>query len=186
MKDVELKLIGELMKNSRRSDRQLAEVVGVSQPTVSRTIRRLEEEGVIKDYTMIPDFRKLGYHIMAILFLKRKSVPPEKRDEMLKTAQKLETQNPRSSLLVMNGQGIEKDAAVIMFFHDYSEYASYLQTMKSKMDNDLNLLMEPDNVESFLINLDDTTHYQPLTLFKIAAHLQKGTNQNRAPAKHTR
>ena len=45
MKDVELKLISELMKNSRRSDRELAKTIGVSQPTVSRLIRKLEKNG---------------------------------------------------------------------------------------------------------------------------------------------
>lgn len=44
MKDVELKLISELLKNSRRSDRELAKTLGVSQPTVSRTLKRLEKE----------------------------------------------------------------------------------------------------------------------------------------------
>jgi hypothetical protein len=38
VKDVELKLIYELIKNSRRSDRELARVLKVSQPTVSRMI----------------------------------------------------------------------------------------------------------------------------------------------------
>jgi DNA-binding Lrp family transcriptional regulator len=41
MKETALKLIAELMKNSRRSDRELAKAVGVSQPTVTRTIKKL-------------------------------------------------------------------------------------------------------------------------------------------------
>lgn len=44
MKETELKLVSELMKNSRRSDRELARAMGVSQPTVSRMIRKLEKE----------------------------------------------------------------------------------------------------------------------------------------------
>ena len=64
MKDVELRLISELMKNSRRSDRELAKATGVSQPTISRMIKKLEKERIIKEYTMIPDFVKLGYEIM--------------------------------------------------------------------------------------------------------------------------
>jgi DNA-binding Lrp family transcriptional regulator len=48
MKGVEVRIIAELMKNCRRSDRELAQAIGVSQPTVSRTIERLEREGVIK------------------------------------------------------------------------------------------------------------------------------------------
>mgnify|MGYP006271117405 CR=1 FL=1 len=49
LKDVELRIVAELMKNSRRSDRELAKVVGVSQPTVTRTRSRLEKEGIIKE-----------------------------------------------------------------------------------------------------------------------------------------
>jgi DNA-binding Lrp family transcriptional regulator len=40
------------MKNSRRSDRELALVLGISQPTVTRLRTRLEKEGIIKEYTM--------------------------------------------------------------------------------------------------------------------------------------
>jgi DNA-binding Lrp family transcriptional regulator len=36
LKAVELRLISELMKNSQRSDRELAKAIGVSQPTISR------------------------------------------------------------------------------------------------------------------------------------------------------
>jgi DNA-binding Lrp family transcriptional regulator len=61
LSNVELRLISELMKNSRRSDRELGKVLGISQPTVSRMIKKLEKEGVIKEYNMMPDFAKLGY-----------------------------------------------------------------------------------------------------------------------------
>jgi len=69
LKEVELRLVGELMKNSRRSDRELAKALKVSQPTVSRMIKKLEKEGVIQEYTMIPNFSKLGYEIMGASFI---------------------------------------------------------------------------------------------------------------------
>jgi DNA-binding Lrp family transcriptional regulator len=49
MKDIERRLISELMKNSRRSDRELAKALGTSQPTITRG--KLEREGIIKEYT---------------------------------------------------------------------------------------------------------------------------------------
>lgn len=59
MKNVELKLIPEFMKNSRRSDRELARAIGVSQPTVSRFVDKLEKSGVIRVHC-VPDFNKRG------------------------------------------------------------------------------------------------------------------------------
>ena len=70
MKDLEIKMLSELMKNSRRSDRELAKAVGTSQPTATRIRTKLEKEGYVKEYTAIPDFIKIGYTIMALTFLK--------------------------------------------------------------------------------------------------------------------
>jgi DNA-binding transcriptional MocR family regulator len=52
LKNTETGLISELMKNSRRSDRQLAKALNVSQPTVTRTMTKLEREGIIKEHTL--------------------------------------------------------------------------------------------------------------------------------------
>ena len=86
MKDMELRLISELMKNSRRSDRELAKALRTSQPTVSRTIKKLEKEGYIKEYTAVPNFSKLGFQIMAFTLIKLKEGIPnnmieKKRDQ---------------------------------------------------------------------------------------------------------
>jgi DNA-binding Lrp family transcriptional regulator len=70
LKDLELRLISELMKNSRRSDRELARAIGASQPTVSRLIAKLEKMGVIKEYTMISNFSKLGFELLAVTLVK--------------------------------------------------------------------------------------------------------------------
>jgi transposase len=48
LKDVDFKIIFELMKNSKISDRELAKKIGVSQPTVSRKRAKLEKEGLLE------------------------------------------------------------------------------------------------------------------------------------------
>ena len=68
MKDVELRLFAELIKNSRRSDRELARELGTSQPTITRIRSKLEKEGKIREYTMIPDYVSLGFQMMSITF----------------------------------------------------------------------------------------------------------------------
>jgi DNA-binding Lrp family transcriptional regulator len=65
MKKIEWMLLSELMKNSKQSDRELAKKIGASQPTVTRTRTRLEKEGYIKEYTIIPDFSKFGFELMS-------------------------------------------------------------------------------------------------------------------------
>ena len=53
LKDIDFKILFELMKNSKTSDRKLAKKIGVSQPTVTRRRARLQKE-VIEGYTTIP------------------------------------------------------------------------------------------------------------------------------------
>lgn len=65
LKPVDYRIVSELMKNARMSDRQLAKMLGISQPTVSRK-RVFLEKDLIEGYTAIPKREKLGYEIFAI------------------------------------------------------------------------------------------------------------------------
>jgi DNA-binding Lrp family transcriptional regulator len=62
-----LKLLFALIKNSKRSDRDLAKILGFSQPTVTRVRKALEKEA-IKQYTIIPNLPYLGFDIIAFTF----------------------------------------------------------------------------------------------------------------------
>ena len=183
MKDIELKLVSELMKNSRRSDRELAKATGVSQPTVSRTIKKLEQQGIVREYTVVPDFRKLGYKIMAVIFLKLGqrggTLSQEQLEEMYSKARKLEKDNPRPFLLAKTGIGLNHDMIVISLFHDFSEYATYIQMIKSESEDELSPFYEGNSIESFLIDLEGKTHYQPLTLSRLAINLQHSIQKER-------
>ena len=72
LKSLDYKLLFELMKNARRSDRQLARVLSMSQPTVTRRRSFLEKE-LIDGYTAIPKWEKLGYEMLVITFVKIKA-----------------------------------------------------------------------------------------------------------------
>ena len=91
MKSVELKLLSELMKNSRRSDRELAKAIGSSQPTVTRTRTRLEEKGYIREYALIPDFAKLGFELMSLTFTKfKRQLTDEELKKLREAARRIE------------------------------------------------------------------------------------------------
>ena len=97
MKNIELHLISELMKNSRRSDRELAKQLRVSQPTVTRIRNRLEKEGIIREYTIIPDFAKLGYQMASVTFAKLKETPSGKTFEDIgRQAREMEKKDRKS------------------------------------------------------------------------------------------
>jgi DNA-binding Lrp family transcriptional regulator len=114
MKKLELKLISELMKNSRRSDRELAKAIGTSQPTVSRLIKKLQKEGCLKEYTVIPDFRKLGYSILAITFLKLKgNIDPNEMDKIRDVVHERMKKTPYDIIMLERGKGLGYDGALI-------------------------------------------------------------------------
>ncbi|MEM2119251.1 MAG: winged helix-turn-helix transcriptional regulator [Candidatus Bathyarchaeia archaeon] len=168
MKEVELKLLSELMRNSRRSDRELAKAVGVSQPTISRMIRKLEKEGVIKEYTMIPDFNKLGYHILAITFVKMKK---EAKSAEVKQLEKTMLHDfgktlPLEVAMFERGLGLDCTGVIISYHEDYSSYLK----LKGKIRD--YTLIDFSGCQSFLISLDDKIHYRSLTFSTLAKHIQ--------------
>ena len=73
------RLLLEYLKDSSRSDRQIAKVLGASEATVSRRKRRLVAEGLVYQFSVMPNFSKIGYEIMAFSYVKFK---PEKIPEI--------------------------------------------------------------------------------------------------------
>jgi DNA-binding Lrp family transcriptional regulator len=65
--EIDRKLLGELLKDSKRSQRELAKAIGVSTATVINHIGRLESAGVVKDYTVMVDWERLGYELTVII-----------------------------------------------------------------------------------------------------------------------
>ena len=168
MKDVELKLISELMKNGRKSDRELAKAVGVSQPTVTRVRGKLEKEGVIKEYAMIPDFSKLGFEIAAVTFLRfKKELSNEESNKLRRYSREIEKKKSEAILLAMNGMGLGYNRIFISFHKNYASYVKAINEVRTMP------YVDPSHVESFMINLVDEPHFQTLTLSAIANYLLK-------------
>jgi len=69
IKENEMKILFELIKGARRRDRELARALRFSQPTVTRTRSKLERMGLVKEYTIIPDLRKMGYELLAFTLM---------------------------------------------------------------------------------------------------------------------
>ena len=64
--DIDRRLLGELLKDSKRSYRELAKAIGVSAATVINHVQRMESGGVIKDYSVRLDHERLGYELTVV------------------------------------------------------------------------------------------------------------------------
>mgnify|MGYP000035210504 FL=1 len=64
--EIDKKILGELLLNSNRSYRELAKAIGKSAATVINHVQRLESAGVIKEYTVMLDFERLGFELTVV------------------------------------------------------------------------------------------------------------------------
>jgi DNA-binding Lrp family transcriptional regulator len=166
LKDNELKIIAELMKNSRRSDRELARVLKISQPTVTRIRRKLEEEGFFREFTVIPNFNKLGYSIFALTFFKwKEGLGKEKMEEARKWGLEQAPSVAPNVVLIERGLGLGYDSFMASFHKDYSSYTELISRIKTSP------YLDSSRIESFIVNLEDNIHYRYLTFSTLAEHL---------------
>jgi DNA-binding Lrp family transcriptional regulator len=167
------------MKNSRRSDRELAKVIGVSQPTVSRLLKKLKKEGYIKEFTMIPDFNKLGYEIMGITSIAvAENLEKEAFEKIRSMTAEVEKGNPHAALMAVNGINHNKNRLFISFYEDYGAFVKAMDLTRQLP------FVNVESMENFLVNLKDETNYRILSMSEIAKHVlkkngkRKGVSEN--------
>lgn len=67
MDEIDQKILKILMRDARISQKELAAKVGLSAPGAAERVRRLEERGVIRGFTIDVDPEALGYTLQAIV-----------------------------------------------------------------------------------------------------------------------
>ena len=67
MDEVDNRIIDLLVLNSRRSLKNLGMATELSSPSVMDRVRRLEEKGIIRSFTIDVDLEALGYSLQAIV-----------------------------------------------------------------------------------------------------------------------
>ena len=159
-KDLPQKLTLELLKNSKRSDRELAKVLKVSQPTITRIRHKLEKSGVIQEYTIIPDFRKLGFEIMALTFFKMS--PEFFSPEFLEKARKGAEKVP-DAILISTGEGMRMTGVIISFHMNLSDYHRHLNMLRRDYKEVL------EGVQSFIMPIGEA-QFKKLSLKYLASY----------------
>ncbi|MGI0046284.1 MAG: Lrp/AsnC family transcriptional regulator [Nitrosotalea sp.] len=123
--DLDRSILEQLLKNSKRSYRQLADELNIAPGTVLNRIKEMESEGIIKGYSILVDHSKLGSQIVALI-------------EIMSSGGKLEEMGKKISKLP-NIYGVYEttgspDAIILGKFKDTDElgkFARYLLGLPS-------------------------------------------------------
>ncbi len=70
MDDLDRKILGELQKDARVPFRTISELHGISIGTVHNRLKKLKDEGILKGFVPVLDDQKLGYTIIALVYVK--------------------------------------------------------------------------------------------------------------------
>jgi DNA-binding Lrp family transcriptional regulator len=162
LKTIDYKLLWELMKDSRRSDRQLARVLGTSQPTVTRRRANLEKS-FLEGYTAIPKWEKIGFELVAFSFVKHKIkyAKPDVREAAFRKVEEWMMKQP-NVILATDGQGMGWDGVFVSFHKSYSDFAEFMRKHNSELSD---LLIDS---QSFIADISPTTIRKPFHLKYLA------------------
>ncbi|MCZ6806503.1 MAG: Lrp/AsnC family transcriptional regulator [Deltaproteobacteria bacterium] len=64
---IDLRVLDELQRDSKRSLKEIGASVGLSAPSVMERVRKLESAGIIKGYHALLDARKVGLDVAAFI-----------------------------------------------------------------------------------------------------------------------
>jgi DNA-binding Lrp family transcriptional regulator len=140
---LERKLFSELLKDSRKSDGELATILGVSRPTITRMLTRLVNAGMVQDFTVIPDFAKTGYELMAIISYRLEM----ERELAEKTARW--TMSKPNVIFAARAEGMGKNRLIVSVHKNYTCYSNFLTDLRLKSGNDL------QDMDTLLISLKE-------------------------------
>jgi Lrp/AsnC family leucine-responsive transcriptional regulator len=125
--EIDRKILAALSQDANVQHQQLAELCGITRQTVSSRIRRLENEGVIKNYRAAIDYDLVGLRSFFLLFLKLDTAD-QAASEAFIGALKADTH----VLLDASITG-EWDVILLLAFGDVREYESYISGLRQQL-----------------------------------------------------
>jgi Lrp/AsnC family transcriptional regulator for asnA, asnC and gidA len=116
---LDLKIVKCLTEDARCTYRSIAEEAGVSEATIKNRIDRLTDEGIIKKFTIIMDYHKLGRAIKAFIGLK---VQPSKLQGIVEHIQR------NSDVHVLYRTSGDVDLLIEVIFEQMEDLNKFLET----------------------------------------------------------
>jgi len=136
-----LRLLYELIKGSRRSDRELAKALKISQPTVTRKRTRLEAERYVHEYTIVPDIAKMGFEIVAFTFL----AFTEAKSELSEKAREWGKKQP-NIVYASDGEGLGMNSVIVSVHRNYASFSKLITALRQDWQPNLK------DVQSFIFS----------------------------------
>ncbi len=144
-----LQVLFALMALCGKSDREIARILEISNTTLSRRRRKLEQDGYIKEYTIIPDLHKMGLEVIVFSFSSTTDVVTPVQS---KEAHDLIQKYPEI-LCILQDQGLEGTNWLGITVH--KNYDGFIDLSK-KVQNELLSLHQPPHIEThtFMFHTD--------------------------------
>ena len=121
-----MEVLLELLRNSKISDRQLAQKLNTSQSTVTRIRSRIEKK-IQMTYTGIPDLSKLDINLIAFICGKCNN----SKTEMSSCIEKMVESFPRI-IFASEGEGMGKNCIFIAINKDFNDYTDFVRELRLK------------------------------------------------------
>jgi len=118
-----LDVLKVLMKNSKTPFLEMARLLGVSETAIRKRIRKMEEDGVIRGYTIDVDPKKIGFEINALIGL---DTEPE---VYLQTIEKLKKMEEIKSLYSSSGDHMIMMEIWFKNTEELSKFVDFLNSM---------------------------------------------------------
>ncbi|WP_078550002.1 Lrp/AsnC family transcriptional regulator [Litchfieldia alkalitelluris] len=112
MDSVDLKMLELLQKNARMTISELSTELALSRPSITERLHRLQEKGVIEEFTARVSLPSVGRDILLIIQVSNLKVSPQEFEELIK-----------------------KDEAIIECHRVTGEGSYFLKAAVSKMDS---------------------------------------------------
>jgi Lrp/AsnC family transcriptional regulator, leucine-responsive regulatory protein len=137
MKELSLRerqVLSGLLKNAKISDQALAREIGTSRPTIIKIRKRLEDSGLITQYTTNVNFEKIGFHINATTFFRWDDFSRKKElQKLIKYVINLP-----QVIRFGSGQGIGSMTHLIVSLHkDLNSYEKFWQGLQEQGGPDI-------------------------------------------------
>ncbi len=125
-----LRVLFALMAMGGKSDRAIAKILGINNTTLSRRKRKLEQEGYIKEYTLLPDFYKMGFEVVVFAFASTTDVIPQENSKFL---QEMSQNNPELLCVLEDQDNSGTNWFTISVHKNYDEFVELYKKIQKEL-----------------------------------------------------